>query len=91
MATKKKTNTHNSTAKKRSASLASSKRAAKKTAVKRSQSVTKANTKSRKNPKNPKPGKMSRKTEEMTLKMFQMVYEDYQKGKFHPIFHDSPR
>jgi hypothetical protein len=92
MATKKKSNTHTSTAKKRSASkrsasLASSKRAAKKTA-KRSQAATKAKTKSKKSEKTPKPGKMSKKLEEMTLKMFQMVYDSYQKGKFHPIFHD---
>jgi hypothetical protein len=28
---------------------------------------------------------MSRKLQEMTLKMFQMVYDDYQQGKFHRI------
>ena len=86
MATKKTSNTHNSTAKKRSASSALS-APTKKAAPKRSQSPTKAKTK----PKKSKRPTMSKKTEEMTLKMFQMVYEDYQKGKFHPIFHDSQR
>jgi hypothetical protein len=74
----KKTKTHTSVSKK-SAALSSSSKRAKKVTSKRSESVRKFE----------RPKKMSeawlKKKQELTLKVFQMVYEDYQQGKFRRI------
>jgi hypothetical protein len=81
MATKKKSNTHNSATKKRSASkrstLPASSKRTKKTASKRAQTTTKSKKEAE---------RLSRQElAELTLKAFQMTYDDYQQGKFHRI------
>lgn len=91
MPIKKASKTHTSTRKKKEPSSANSGRA-KKTASKRSQtrgeSKVAAKSKSPKSKKAKKNGERPawlKKRDELTLKMFQMVYEDYQQGKFHRI------
>jgi hypothetical protein len=81
MATNKHSNSHNSTAKKRSASSAILART-KKAASKRSQPAAK--TKKSKKQTEERPAWL-KKRDELTLKMFQMVYESYQQGKFRRI------
>ena len=76
MATKKTTKSHTSTRKKASAAP----RRTKKAAAKRSKSTAKA--KAAKN----KEERALRRRQELLLKMAQMVYEDYQQGKFHRLF-----
>jgi len=76
----KKQNSHTSTRKKASASLSTSPRA-KKTASKASKPAGKSSAVKMKNQKL----KRRKKLEELTLKMFQEVYDDYQQGKFHRI------
>ena len=77
--TSKKKQPHASTRKKASASLSTSR--AKKTATKASKAATKSSAAKKKNEQL----KRRKKLEELTLKMFQMVYDDYQQGKFHRI------
>jgi len=84
----KKSNTHNSTQKKKAASSRSSARAqkassakltgAKKNASKRS----KAAGKSKKSKTTTERPAWLKKRDELTLKIFQMAYDDYQQGKF---------
>jgi hypothetical protein len=76
----KKQNSHTSTRKKASASRATSPRA-KKAAAK----ATKPAAKSSAAKKKAEQLKRRKKLEELTLKMFQEVYDDYQQGKFHRI------
>jgi len=76
----KKQNSHTSTRKKASASRSSSPRA-KKAASK----ATKPAAKSSAAKKKAEQLKRRKRLSELTLKMFQEVYEDYQQGKFHRI------
>jgi len=78
MATTKK-QPHTSDRKKASASPSTS-RHAKKAATK----TTKSAAKSAKAKTKERPAWL-KKRDELTLKMFQMVYDDYQQGKFHRI------
>jgi len=79
MATKKATKTHTSSRKKASAT-SSTKRRTKKASAKPSKRTGKSASKR----------KLSdaewRKLQKLTLKMFQTVYDDYQEGKFRPLF-----
>jgi len=75
----KKQNSHTSTRKKASASQATSPRATK-AAAKASKRVGKSKASKTKE----RPAWLKRR-DELTLKMFQEVYEDYQQGKFHRI------
>ena len=75
----KKQNSHSSVRKKASASAATSPRT-KKAASKASKRVSKSKpVKTKERPA------WLKKRDELTLKMFQEVYEDYQQGKFHRI------
>ena len=76
----KKQNSHTSTRKKASASLSTSPRA-KKAASKASKSALKSHDAKMRDEEL----KQRKKLEELTLRMFQMVYDDYQQGKFHRI------
>jgi hypothetical protein len=76
----KKQKPHSSARKKASTSRSTSARA-KKAASKASKSI--AQSKSAK--KRAEELKERKKLQELTLKMFQMVYDDYQQGKFHRI------
>jgi hypothetical protein len=76
----KKQNSHSSTRKKASASLSTSPRA-KKAASKASKPAGKSSAEKINNQKL----KRRKKLEELTLKMFQEIYDDYQQGKFHRI------
>jgi hypothetical protein len=80
MATKKKSNTHNSTMKKPSSSAVSAR--TKKAASKRSQPATKTKTKSKKSKKNAERPAWLKKRDELTLKIFQWAYEANQRGEF---------
>jgi len=75
----KKQNSHTSTRKKASASAATSPRT-KKAASKASKRVGKSKASKTKE----RPAWL-KKRDELTLKMFQEIYEDYQQGKFHRI------
>ena len=75
----KKQNSHTSNRKKASASVSTSPRA-KKAASKATKSTKKSKTSKAKE----RPAWL-KKRDELTLKMFQEVYEDYQQGKFHRI------
>ena len=80
MPVKKKQKSHTSARKKASTSLSIArlgKKAASK-AIKPGAKSTTAKTKAEQL-------KRRKKLEQLTLKMFQMVYEDYQQGKFHRI------
>jgi hypothetical protein len=79
MAIKKK-QPHTSARKKPSASLSTS-RLTKKAASKTSRATSNSGTAKKKSEEL----KRRKKLEELTLKMFQMVYDDYQQGKFHRI------
>ena len=79
MATKKQ-NSHTSTRKKATASLSTSPRA-KKAASKAPKPARKSSATKVRNQEL----KRRKKLEELTLKMFQEVYDDYQQGKFHRI------
>jgi hypothetical protein len=74
-----KQNSHTSTRKKASASQSTSR--AKKAASKASKADQRLSAAKVKN----KELQRRKKLEEQTLKMFQMVYDDYQQGKFHRI------
>jgi hypothetical protein len=76
----KKQKPHSSVRKKASASPSTSRRA-KKTASK----ATKPAAKSSAAKKKAEQSKRRKRLRELTLKMFQEVYEDYQQGKFHRI------
>jgi len=79
MATKKATKTHTSSRKKASAPSAT-KRTTKKASAK-------ASKRPKKFPPKPKITKAEwLELRELTLKMFQMVYDSYQRGEFHRIF-----
>jgi len=73
----KKQKPHSSNGKKASASSTSPR--AKKAATKASKRVGKSKAKTRERPA------WLKKRDELTLKMFQEIYEDYQEGKFHRI------
>jgi hypothetical protein len=75
----KKQKSHTSTRKKSSASAAASPRT-KKAASKASKRVGKSKASKTKE----RPAWL-KKRDELTLKMFQEIYEDYQQGKFHRI------
>jgi hypothetical protein len=79
MPIKKIAKSHTSTRKKASKSAALS-RQTKKAASKAPNSAAKSKA-SKKNDQLAR----DKRREELTLKMFQMVYEDYQQGKFHRI------
>ena len=69
---------HTSASKKASAALHPSKKAASKASK---AATAKSNVAKKKNEEL----KRRKELEELTLKMFQMVYDDYQQGKFHRI------
>jgi len=81
MATKKQIKSHTSTRKKAFVSSPTSRRT-KKAASKASKSTAQ--------PKKPKKTKERpawlKKRDELTLKMWRTIYEDYQQGKFRPLF-----
>jgi hypothetical protein len=77
--TVKKQNSHTSARKKASASPSTSPRA-KKAAAKASKRIGKSKASKTKE----RPAWL-KKRDELTLKMFQEIYEDYQQGKFHRI------
>jgi hypothetical protein len=77
---KKQPKPHSSARKKSSASRSTSPRA-KKAATKATKSAQKSNAAKKK----AEELKQRKKLEGLTLKMFQMVYDDYQQGKFHRI------
>ena len=80
MSIKKKQKPHSSARKKSSASLSAAPRA-KKAASKATKSAAKSSAAKKK----AEELKRRKKLEELTLKMFQTVYDDYQQGKFHRI------
>jgi len=97
MPLKKRSHTHKAASNKKPAVSASSTRAkkasatsstrTKKAAAKRSSAAAKSKVagKSKKVKKKTERAAWLKKRDELTLKMFQMVYEDYQQGKFHRI------
>ena len=81
MAIKKKQKPHTSAARKKDSASLSMSRRAKKAATKASKPATKSSLAKNKTQEL----KRRKKLEELTLKMFQMVYDDYQQGKFHRL------
>lgn len=78
MPTKKATKTHTSSRKKAAATSATKGRTKK--------APAKASKRTAKSPSKRKLSKAEwRELQELTLKMFQTVYDDYQEGKFHRI------
>jgi hypothetical protein len=81
MAIKKKQKPHTSAARKKGSASLSTSRRAKKAATKASKPATRSSLAKKKTQEL----KRRKKLEELTLKMFQMVYDDYQQGKFHRL------
>ena len=81
MAIKKKQKPHTSAARKKDSASLSMSRRAKKAATKASKPARKSKAAKVKE----RPAWL-KKRDELTLKMFQEVYEDYQQGKFNRIF-----